>query len=412
MTQNIPAPITVLRGHTDAVNALSFVSEFILASGSGDGEVKLWDLRTRRAAITKKAHSHSILSISSLHRSSQLVTSGRDGRVRVWSAECWSEPIMSMETGVKHFCGTATDSTHADVHSVVTPSVMEDQVLIWDLRAASLPVMILSPSPTPTPSQKSQYLASPARKGMVTSLLYSSSSSASASASFCSSSHTSGYPHIPASVREEGQELSPSTLSSCASGVVYTGYESGVVTCTDLRSSKVIASAQPHKEPVLTMDMNPVPGPERTSGQHDEEDPVDRVVSGGADDTVNQLLMTTRESHCSSSSGDAGTGVSDADEAGGESVSQETSPHRLDVTHTISVPTPGVGAVRYRCDGKLIVTANWDSTVRIYSSKRMKPLAILRHHRESVYAIDYGMPNTSTASYFASGSKDSTVALW
>jgi WD40 repeat protein len=42
----------------------------------------------------------------------------------------------------------------------------------------------------------------------------------------------------------------------------------------------------------------------------------------------------------------------------------------------------GIGAIKFRSDGQIFVTANWDNTIRIYSNKSkkkpMKPLAVLR----------------------------------
>lgn len=49
----------------------------------------------------------------------------------------------------------------------------------------------------------------------------------------------------------------------------------------------------------------------------------------------------------------------------------------------------GTSCVRYRSDGRLLVSTHWDYTVRIFDQKRLKPLAILRHHRDSVYAVDF-----------------------
>jgi WD40 repeat protein len=35
-----------------------------------------------------------------------------------------------------------------------------------------------------------------------------------------------------------------------------------------------------------------------------------------------------------------------------------------------------------------------------------------RHHRESVFAVDFGWKDTSSYGLFASGSKDGTIAIW
>jgi WD40 repeat protein len=77
----------------------------------------------------------------------------------------------------------------------------------------------------------------------------------------------------------------------------------------------------------------------------------------------------------------------------------------------IKMKKQGTAAVKYRHDGRILVSGHWDSTVKVYDCKRMKPLAVLRHHRESVYGIDFCSrgPNRGM---FASGSKDCSIALW
>ena len=59
-----PLPYAVLRGHQDAVTSIDFLSDSSrLLSGAADGELKVWDLSIKRASISMKAHSGSILSV-------------------------------------------------------------------------------------------------------------------------------------------------------------------------------------------------------------------------------------------------------------------------------------------------------------------------------------------------------------
>ncbi|KAF2703225.1 WD40 repeat-like protein [Pleomassaria siparia CBS 279.74] len=43
-----------------------------------------------------------------------------------------------------------------------------------------------------------------------------------------------------------------------------------------------------------------------------------------------------------------------------------------------------------RSDGRLLVTGGWDSRVRIYSAKTLKQVAVLKWHKEGVYAVHFG----------------------
>ena len=50
----------------------------------------------------------------------------------------------------------------------------------------------------------------------------------------------------------------------------------------------------------------------------------------------------------------------------------------------------GQQSLRMRSDGRLLVTGGWDSRVRIYSTKTLKEVAVLKWHKEGVYAVDFG----------------------
>ena len=62
-------------GHRDSVNALCFLSENELASGSGDGNVKIWNLSTRRTiADVTASETSSVLSLSHIKQNSLLLS--------------------------------------------------------------------------------------------------------------------------------------------------------------------------------------------------------------------------------------------------------------------------------------------------------------------------------------------------
>jgi WD40 repeat protein len=49
----------------------------------------------------------------------------------------------------------------------------------------------------------------------------------------------------------------------------------------------------------------------------------------------------------------------------------------------------GQQSLRVRSDGRLFATGGWDSRIRIYSTKTMKEVAVLKWHKEGVYAVDF-----------------------
>lgn len=57
---------------------------------------------------------------------------------------------------------------------------------------------------------------------------------------------------------------------------------------------------------------------------------------------------------------------------------------------TVSTKHAGQQSLRVRSDGRLLVTGGWDSRVRVYSTKTLKEVAVLKWHNEGVYAVCFG----------------------
>ncbi|KAF9425284.1 Guanine nucleotide binding protein (G protein), beta polypeptide 1-like [Entomortierella beljakovae] len=49
----------------------------------------------------------------------------------------------------------------------------------------------------------------------------------------------------------------------------------------------------------------------------------------------------------------------------------------------------GIADVKIRSDNKIIGLAGWDGRIRIFSTKTLKPLAVLNHHREGLYCLSF-----------------------
>ena len=50
----------------------------------------------------------------------------------------------------------------------------------------------------------------------------------------------------------------------------------------------------------------------------------------------------------------------------------------------------GQQSLKVRSDGRILVTGGWDSRIRIYSTKTLKEVAVLKWHNEGVYAAAFG----------------------
>ncbi|KAF9108879.1 CCR4-Not complex caf1 ribonuclease subunit Caf1 [Mortierella sp. GBA35] len=81
-------PVHNIHAHTSEVNCVAFSpsSEFILATGSGDRTVGLWDLRNLKAKLHSfESHQDEILQLAwSPHNETILASAGGDRRINIW----------------------------------------------------------------------------------------------------------------------------------------------------------------------------------------------------------------------------------------------------------------------------------------------------------------------------------------
>ncbi|MBN1284373.1 MAG: SH3 domain-containing protein [Anaerolineae bacterium] len=79
------APFYRLEGHTDAITGLVFSADgTLLASGSEDGAVRLWDIATGKGLAVITAHTDAITGLSINAEGTLLVSASADGTVRLW----------------------------------------------------------------------------------------------------------------------------------------------------------------------------------------------------------------------------------------------------------------------------------------------------------------------------------------
>ncbi|XP_076110749.1 guanine nucleotide-binding protein subunit beta-like protein 1 [Mytilus galloprovincialis] len=141
---------------------------------------------------------------------------------------------------------------------------------------------------------------------------------------------------------------------------IFIGYENGCIASWDAKTFKMANKSQIHKESVMCLDY---------SSQSN------LGISGSADENL---------------------------------VSWSISENNTIVKgKEITVKNPGFTSVSIRHDQKIFASGGWDSNIRIYSVKKLKPLAVLSYHKESVQCVTFSSDNI-----LACGSKDAHISLW
>ena len=126
---------------------------------------------------------------------------------------------------------------------------------------------------------------------------------------------------------------------------IVVGYESGLTSVQRLKAGsehswETISSCKPHTQPILSLDILPEVGVYFTSG-------ADAVVSMAS-------LGPTKEK---------------------EALKVNATKHA------------GQQGLTVRSDGRIFATAGWDGRMRVYSTKTLKELAVLKWHKEGCYSV-------------------------
>jgi WD40 repeat protein/serine/threonine protein kinase len=124
------APLHVFDGHENAVQALAYSpQQFLLASGSADKTVRLWDLQTLSLKRTYNGPRDFVTAVAFSRNGRTLGAGSLDGRIDVWSVG-YGRRLRSL-TGHK---GRVTDVAFSPGEELLASASEDGTVRIWDIK--------------------------------------------------------------------------------------------------------------------------------------------------------------------------------------------------------------------------------------------------------------------------------------
>ncbi|GAB6026713.1 Guanine nucleotide binding protein (G protein), beta polypeptide 1-like [Chamberlinius hualienensis] len=82
----------------------------------------------------------------------------------------------------------------------------------------------------------------------------------------------------------------------------------------------------------------------------------------------------------------------------------------LRLEKTVTMTNAGSTCIKIHPQSIYVSVTSWDNNLRIFSWRKMKPLAVLNVHLESIQSLAYGTKGSDVV--LAAGSKDGRVSLW
>ena len=378
-----PEPEFVLRGHSHAVTALRFLDEQRLVSGDVGGHCLLWNLATRRPVQNWAAAPLGVLELHA--HAGGLLTQTRDGRIRLWDLENLAEPTTTLATNSFFFARCATVGHSEDYAAPPIISKPTETTRPAKKAESGIGAQLASDDEeeeeTPPPVKRwcdhvghARHLVLAPTEPPEATLLWDTRQSQPALRLAPDAGDRTLVRKGDASVLGNAMAMRlwlPQSQPSSKPPLALVGHENGRVLAWDLAMPvPQICAKTPQNafaSPNVALDVN-------------EEGTL--LFAGGVEATAKAFRVEpgllkphgSLEVTCAS--------INELDQH------------------------PGVGQLALRGDGKVIASAGWDYRVRLFATKSLRRLAVLRYHDASVNALDW------SSDLLATGSKDTKVAVW
>ncbi|KAM0561275.1 hypothetical protein ACHAPJ_003153 [Fusarium lateritium] len=366
MDSSTPSPKSILRGHQSQIHAAAFIrSNERLLTGDADGFVVLWDLTIMRPRAVWRAHEKALLGIRGWG-DDKIITHGRDLKLIVWKLG---------ESDEEHL------STALPVEEVSTPRAQPWMLHLLEVNTLNFCAFaVCSCTPGPVDAASEILIAVPNTLHSDAIDIYQLPSQRRI--------------HTIKAGDKTGMAMCLALLHHKDALTLIAAFENGYATVQRLETGgqwTTTYHSQAHSQPVLSLSVyddcfitssadsivakHPIPT-DLFFPLQDTELPksTERVVEIIDEEPKGKSLLSAALKSSSQQ---------------GATAAPRKGVAWKDPLKTINTKHSGQQSLDIRSDGKIFATAGWDSKVRVYSTKTMKELAVLKWHLVGCYAVAF-----------------------
>ncbi|KAF2855824.1 WD40 repeat-like protein [Plenodomus tracheiphilus IPT5] len=434
-------PSYILRGHVAQIHSVRFVRQNTrLLTGDADGWIVYWKVETKRALAVWKAHEGAILGTSEWGRD-KIITHGRDNNLRIWQVRHGDEAILStslpaeqasadqpkpwllhtLPVNTLNFCAfsmchkhtpkqlakikhSTTSSPPSESVLIAVPARDDKKVEVYQFPEERLRFVVPRAQTTDTgmvmavklvhQTSSNNILVLVGYEGGLTAAFRLPPTNDSPVVEVAELVYLS-QPHTQPILSIDASPAGDTYFTSSADAIIaahrapdLTPYEeayaeepSTTVTADDTKSAPNPPSEPHHNRTDPSHPPSSPPNPQ-TQSPFPSPEPIN----------FSKKLLPNPSSTSQSPPTTAGLSSLLSSNPSLPKSTQPPPPTPIPILPAYKITNTkhsGQQSLRVRSDGRLLVTGGWDSRIRIYSAKTLREVAVLKWHKEGVYAVGF-----------------------